>query len=106
MSDSTTLSIIQGDLSDMKTSMSKMADAISKIAILEERHQAMHNTMLRALEKIEKQGERISALEMEQVKQQTTIKVSIKAIQIAWALIGAGVLYGAWYVIKMVAAQG
>jgi len=104
MSDSSTLGVIQSDLADMKSSMSKMADAISKIAILEERHQAMHNTMLRTLEKIEKQSERLTALEMEQVKQQTTIKVTIKAIQVAWAVIGAGVIYGLWHFIKMVAA--
>lgn len=97
---------MQGDLADMKASMSKMADAISKIAILEERHQAMHNTMLRTLDKLEEQQTEINGLKLEQAKQDTAIKVTIKAIQVAWAVLGSGILAGVWFGIKAVAAQG
>lgn len=95
---------IQGDLEDMKASMSKMADALSKIAVLEERHQTMAANMLHITEKLEKIAERQSSLELAHVKQDTTIKVSVKAIQVAWAVIGSGVLYGVWQVIKLAAA--
>lgn len=98
--------VIRGDLEDMKVSMSKMADALSKIAVLEERHQAMSTNILRVTEKLEKIAERQSALELVHVKQDTTIKVTIKAIQVAWAVLGAGILYGVWQVIKLTAAQG
>jgi predicted nucleic acid-binding Zn-ribbon protein len=98
--------VIQGDLEDMKASMSKMADALSKIAVLEERHQTMSATMLRVMEKLEKIAERQSSLELEHVKQATTVKVTVKAIQVVWGVIGAGVLYGAWQLIKIAAAQG
>ncbi len=98
--------VIQGDLEDMKASMSKMADALSKIAILEERHQTMSANMLRVTEKLEKIAERQAVLELDHVKQDTTIKVTVKAIQVIWAVLGGGILYGAWQVIKLLANQG
>lgn len=98
--------VIQADLEDMKTSMSKMADALSKIAVLEERHQTMSANMLRVTEKLEKIAERQSVLELAHVKQDTTIKVTVKAIQVVWAVIGTGVLYGVWQIMKMLASQG
>jgi hypothetical protein len=97
------LGAMQSDLHDMKTSMSKMADAISKIAVLEERHQAMHNTMLRTLDKLEEQQVEINSIKLAQAKQDTAIKVSIKAIQIAWAILGSGLLAAAWFVVKTMA---
>lgn len=96
---------IQGDLADMKSSMSKMADALAKIAVLEERHQVMSATMLRIMEKLENLDAKQNELTLAQVKQDTTIKVSMRAIQVAWAFIGSGVLLGAWQVVKLVAAQ-
>ena len=98
--------VIQGDLEDMKSSMSKMADALSKIAILEERHQTMSATMLRVTEKLEKIAERQSLLEMAHVKQETTVKVTVKAIQVIWGVIGGGILYGVWQIMKILASQG
>lgn len=97
--------VIQGDLEDMKSSMSKMADALSKIAILEERAQTMSANMLRVTEKLEKIAERQSSLEMAHVKQDTTIRVTVKAIQVIWGVIGGGVLYGVWQIVKMFANQ-
>lgn len=98
--------VIRGDLEDMKASMSKMADALSKIAVLEERHQTMATNMLRVTEKLEKIADRQSALELAHVKQDTTVKVTVKAIQVIWAVIGGGVLYGVWQFMKMIATQG
>lgn len=98
--------IIRNDLEDMKASMSKMADALAKIAVLEERHQVMTSTQMRILEKLEKLDERQNNLEMAQMRQATTIKVSVNALKVAWGLLGAGVLAGVWQFIKMVAQQG
>lgn len=100
------LRAIQDDLADMKSSMSKIADALSKIAVLEERHSAMTKNLVRVMEKLEDMDKRQNAMELVQVRQETTVKVTIKAIQVAWGVIGAGVLYGVWQFIKMVAAQG
>jgi predicted nucleic acid-binding Zn-ribbon protein len=102
----TSFKVIQGDLEDMKASMSKMADALSKIAVLEERHQTMSANMLHITEKLEKIAERQSMLELAHVKQDTTVKVTVKAIQVIWGVIGGGVLYGVWQIMKMVATQG
>lgn len=96
---------IQADLNDMKQSMSKMADALAKIAILEERHSVMASQMLRVSEKLEKLDSRQNDLELRHVKQDTAIKVTIRAIQVIWSIIGAGVLIGAWQVVKLVAGH-
>jgi uncharacterized coiled-coil DUF342 family protein len=98
--------VIQGDLEDMKASMSRMADALTKIAILEEKHQVMAQTMLKITEKIDALTDKHNALHVEQVKQQTTLKVSMKAIQVAWGVIGSGLLYGAWQVVKLIGGHG
>lgn len=98
--------IIQGDLEDMKASMSRMADALTKIAILEEKHQVMAATMLKITEKIDSLATKHNDLFIEQVRQQTTVKVAIKAIQIAWGVIGGALLYGGWQVVKMIAGHG
>lgn len=97
---------IQDDLADMKSSMSKMADALAKIAVLEERHTTMAQTMVRIMEKLETLDKRQYELEITQVRQETTVRVTVKAIQVAWAVIGAGVMYGLWQFIKLVALQG
>lgn len=102
----TSLKVIQDDLADMKSSMSKIADALSKIAVLEERHSAMTQSLVRVSEKLEDMDKRQNLLEMAQVRQETTVRVTIKAIQVAWGVIGAGVLYGIWQFIKLVAVQG
>lgn len=98
--------VIQGDLEDMKASMSKMADALSKIAVLEERHQTMAANMLHVTEKLEKIAETQNALQLEHVKQATTVKVTVKAIQVIWGVIGGAVLYGVWQIMKIIALQG
>lgn len=98
--------IIQGDLEDMKASMSRMADALTKIAVLEEKHQVMAATMLKITEKIDTLSDKYGELFIEQVRQQTTVKVSLKAIQIAWGVIGSALLYGGWQVVKMIVGQG
>jgi vacuolar-type H+-ATPase subunit E/Vma4 len=98
--------VIRNDLEDMKASMSKMADALAKIAVLEERHQVMSSTLMRILEKLDKVDSRQNNLEMAQMRQATTIKVSVNALKVAWGVLGAGVLAGVWQFIKMVAQQG
>lgn len=100
------LQVIRTDLEDMKASMSKMADALAKIAVLEERHQTMTSTQMRILEKLEKIDERQNNLEMAQLRQATTIRVSVNALKVAWGVLGAGVLTGVWQFIKMIAQQG
>lgn len=102
----TAFQIIRNDLEDMKASMSKMADALAKIAVLEERHQVMTSTQMRILEKLEKLDDRQNSLEMAQMRQATTIKVSVNALKVAWGVLGAGVLAGVWQFIKMIAQQG
>lgn len=97
---------IQDDLADMKSSMSKIADALAKIAVLEERHSAMTQNLVRCMEKLEDLDKRQNELELTQVKQETTVSVTVKAIQIAWAVIGTGVMYGLWQFVKMVAVSG
>jgi vacuolar-type H+-ATPase subunit E/Vma4 len=93
---------IQSDMADLKVSMGKVAEAITRLAVLEERHQAMQSAMNRVVEKLDSLDARQSAMEIAQVKQDTTLKVSMRAVQIAWVVLGSGLMYGAWQLIKLV----
>lgn len=137
---------IRGDLEDMRVSMSKMADALTKIAVLEEKHQVVSSTMLKIMEKQEKLDRDLQEIRFAQIeaasgtrelmhenreqmnlklqemrketedeiqeirdqmlKQTTTINVVTRGIKIVWALIGTGVIYIVWQMIKMAAQQG
>ena len=94
---------IRTDMADLKVSMGKVADAITRLAVLEERHQSMQMAMNRVVEKLDALDARQAALQIEQVKQATGLKVSMRAVQVAWAVLGSGLLYGAWQLIKLVA---
>ena len=97
--------LLQADMADLKVSMGKIAEAITRLAVLEERHQSMQTAMNRVVEKLDAIDARQSALELSQVKQETTLKVSLRAIQVAWAVLGSGLLYGGWQLIKLMVTQ-
>ena len=97
--------IIRDDLEDMKVSMSRMADALTKIAILEEKHQVMAATMLKVTEKIDALASKQNDLFVEQVRQETAVKVALRAVQVVWAVVGSALLYGAWQIVKIVAGK-
>lgn len=96
--------MVQNDLQDMKQSMSKIAEALTKIAVLEEKHQMLSATLLRVVDKLETLEKAHTEIRTEQIKQETTVKVAMRSIQVAWGVIGSGVLYVGWQILKMVAA--
>ena len=91
---------MQVDMEDMKNSMSKIAEALTKIAVLEEKHQAISSAVLKALEKIESVEARQSAMEMTNIKQSTAISTAIKAVVVAWAVLGTGITALVWKVVS------
>ena len=52
------LSAMRGDIGDIKGSLSKVADALTKLAVLEERHQTVQSTTNKILSRMERMEER------------------------------------------------
>jgi hypothetical protein len=84
---------IQEDLSDMKSSMGKIAEAVTRLAVLEEKHHGTVLALERILVRVERDEERINSVEKVQIRQDAAIGAYMKAVQGAWAVLGAGVLY-------------
>lgn len=93
---------IQADITDMKSSMSKIAEALTKIAVLEEKHQTISTTMIKILDRIEIMDRRQTALELAQATQKARQDTAVKSIQVAWTVLGSGLIYGAIHVIQLV----
>ena len=109
---------VREDVREIRASMSKIADAITRLAVLEEKHQSINSACERMATKIEKIEERqrdaehhneaivlllkhkdevekkIADLEIEQVRIVSTAEGVSKTVKTVWALIGAGVVYG------------
>lgn len=85
---------IQSDITDMKSSMSKIAEALTKIAVLEEKHQTISTTMIKILDRIEVMDRRQTALELAQATQSARQDTAVKSIQVAWTILGSGLIYG------------
>jgi predicted nucleic acid-binding Zn-ribbon protein len=87
------IDILQGDISDIKSSMGKIADAVTRLAVLEEKHQTTVLAMERIMTRIERDENRIGELEKAHIRQETAFEAYARAVKMAWAVLGAGVLY-------------
>lgn len=72
--------------------MSKIAEALTRLAVLEERHAAIVTAVSRFADRQEKAEVRINEAENEMIRIQTTGSVLTKAVTAAWAVIGGGIL--------------
>lgn len=83
---------MSSDMRDMRASMSTIAQAMTKLAVMEEKNQAQAH----ALEKLQLKIERLEAktvqIELEQVKFQATADGIAKTIRVNWVVFGAGVI--------------
>lgn len=76
---------IEGEMSQVRQSISKMADAIDRLSRLEEKH---HVTS----ELAHDLKDRVEELEIDRVRKDTTIKIMGWGVKGIWAAIGSGVL--------------
>lgn len=83
---------MQLDMVDIKTSMSKIADALTKIAVLEEKHQTVSTVQIKMIEKVDGLEKRQAALELTNAAHVSAVQTASKAVAVAWAVLGAGIL--------------
>ncbi|WP_374335550.1 hypothetical protein [Methyloversatilis sp.] len=93
---------VSGDLSDIKSSMGKIAEALTRLALLEERHSVVVTTTNRIENHLNRFDARLDQLEKEQIRVEASTNTAIKAVKVAWATLGAGVLYAGGKVVTMV----
>jgi len=74
--------------------MARMAEALTHLAILEERYQNIHINQTRLLEKVEAMVDLYQVVNTEQVKLKATLSTTWKALCVAWAVLGTGVISG------------
>lgn len=80
------------DVNDMKNSMSRVADALTKFAILEERHTNFTTTFAKAhsdlLEQTSNLAKRVTDLEKEQIRSETRVQSAMTAVKVIWIVFG------------------
>lgn len=83
---------LQSDLAEVKTTLGKIADALTRLAVLEERQSAVVAVLNRVSDRQDKAEERNSALSNEMIRLATTANVISRGIFALWITVGAGVL--------------
>lgn len=89
------ISAIADDMRDVKTTMGRLADAVTKLAIVEERQVADRQALTRAFSEIDKVSERVRRVEEQQPIQKQSSDWVQGWVKQAVALVAAAVLGGA-----------
>jgi len=91
---------ITGELSDMRNSMDKIAEALTRLALLEERHSVIVSTTRQIEERQVRFDDRLDKLEKEQIRYDATASTASKAFKVVWAVVGGGIIYIGGEIIK------
>lgn len=91
---------MKSDMREVRTTMQKIADALSRLAVLEERHQNFATTIDRRLGAVEQKA---SNTELEQVKFVANVEGISKTMKFMWAAFGSGVVYIGSQLFQLVA---
>ncbi|PLC44585.1 hypothetical protein C0Q88_07855 [Ralstonia pickettii] len=83
---------VRSDVREMRASMAKIAEAITRLAVLEERHLSTA-ARLDKIESRQRDSEsKVSELDKTQIKYIATLDGITKTVRILWVVGGAGVL--------------
>lgn len=89
------LETLHEDVGEIKTSLNKLADAITKLALVEERQAESAKALERAFKALEKLESRVSAIEIKMPEADKANKWIDRAIWAALATIG-------WFALKKI----
>lgn len=92
---------IREDLSDMKTSMSKIADAVIRLAVLEDRHINSTAVMDKMIVRMEKMEERQHAYELAKTASEARVDGAVKTLRFFWVICGTGGFIGLLKIISL-----
>lgn len=91
---------LKSDMREMRGAITKMAEALTKLSVLEERNLATNQAFDKIVTRVEKAEDKVSAVEIEQIKFESTIEGVAKTMKVMWAAFGGGVLYLGAQIIK------
>lgn len=88
------------DMREMRSAITKMAEALTKLSVLEERNLAAGVAIEKVAARVDKMEEKVSDVELEQVKFESTVEGVTKTIKVMWGICGGGVIYLGSEIIK------
>jgi len=88
------------DMREMRGAITKMAEALTKLSVLEERNLAANVAIEKIAERLDKTDEKVNRVELEQVKFEATVGGISKTMKAMWAAFGGGVIYLGSQLIK------
>lgn len=91
---------LRADMREMRGAITKMADALTKLSVLEERNLAANVAIEKIATRVEKVEDKVNAVELEQVKFESTVDGVTKTMKVMWGAFGGGVIYLGSQVIK------
>ena len=91
------------DMREMRTAMIKMADGLAKLSVLEERNQVATAAIQKIGERVEKNEDKVTALELDAARFQSRVDGMTNTMKVMWGAFGSGVLYIGSQVIKQFA---
>lgn len=91
------------DMREMRTAIVKMADAMSKLAVLEERNLAQTTTIEKLTERVGKNEDKLVHVEIDQIKFQATVDGVSKTMKMMWGAFGGGVIFLGAQLVKQFA---
>jgi ParB-like chromosome segregation protein Spo0J len=100
MPDQDSLQILQDEMRDIRATMGKMADALTKLSVLEERNLIANTAIEKMMARQDKADERLQAVILDHAKFEANIAGISTAMKWMWAAFGSGVIYIGGQVIK------
>jgi hypothetical protein len=81
------------DMREMRGAIVKMAEAMTKLSVLEERNSIIAIAHDKLAEKVEQGENKLSAVVLEQAKFESKVGGITSTMKMMWAVFGGGVLY-------------
>lgn len=79
---------IEREITDMRHSIEKMADALIKLALLEERHQVTQSRVEKVEDKLAEYQRKLNEVEIAQITHMAKLKGMTSTLRILWVVVG------------------
>ena len=86
------LTRVHNDMRDMKLAMSQMAEAITRLAVLEEKHLGVVNALQRVEDQVDKLDDKVQNLSLQIAEAQGRASGAGWVIKSVWGVVGAAVI--------------
>lgn len=81
---------VQRDVGEIKGALSQIAAAITKLAVLEERHQATQTRVEKLEDRLVEAVKKVSELEITNIKHVSMFEGISRTVRVGWIVLGSG----------------